>query len=115
MSEQDILVIRTEVCKKCLRFDSIMILREEVEEKTKETGTGIHTVLHKDHTREIQFNEKGEYLGDQIIETTVRFKLTVNYDPSKTNKTDLEHWIETQLQKMQDTGDGLTGYYVDTL
>ena len=64
----EVYVIRTYECELCLRFDSIMLPREELMDKvlSNPMGIGTHLIPHGDHMRIIYFNDKAEYLGDII-------------------------------------------------
>ena len=81
IGEEEILVIRTLECDLCMRFDSIMITREEIEKRVESNSLqiGSHLISHRDHLRIVYFDRFGIYLGDTISLNTGNNKLE-NFD-----------------------------------
>lgn len=63
------ITIKTNKCDVCSKIDSVMLDKDEILQRTKSTdmGVGSYSTVHKDHTRIVYFDEKGQYLGDTII------------------------------------------------
>jgi len=63
------ITIKTNKCDICSKIDSVMLDKDEILQRTKSTdmGVGSYSTVHKDHTRVVYFDEKGQYLGDTII------------------------------------------------
>ncbi len=68
VNQDEINVIRTFECELCLRFDSIMMSKEELLDRvfSNDLEIGTYLISHGDHNRIIYFNEQSEYLGDII-------------------------------------------------
>jgi GTPase SAR1 family protein len=77
VSEEEIQVIRTLECDLCMRFDSIMITRDEIEHRVNSNSLqiGSHLISHGDHLRIVYFDHFGMYLGDTISLNTSKTKL----------------------------------------
>lgn len=83
VNEEEIIVIRTLECDLCMRFDSIMITREEIEKRVSANSLqiGSHLIPHRDHLRIVYFDHFGIYLGDTI---------SLNMNNSKSKNFDRE-------------------------
>ncbi|MHA2252004.1 MAG: ADP-ribosylation factor-like protein [Candidatus Kariarchaeaceae archaeon] len=77
LSREEIVVIRTLECDLCMRFDSLMITKEEIEIRANSNSLqiGSHLISHGDHLRIVYFDQFGVYLGDTISLNTSKNSL----------------------------------------
>lgn len=105
LDDLEIYVIRTFECELCLRFDSIMLNKEELSKKvlSNPMGIGTHLISHGDHMRIIYFNEKAEYLGDIIsLNTFIKEEDIQNFTiPIYTSKS-MKYFqtLQAKIQKL---------------
>jgi signal recognition particle receptor subunit beta len=68
IDNEDIITIRTLECDLCMKFDSIMLPKSVVDNRTSSNSLkiGTHILSHGDHTRIVYFDKSGRYLGDTI-------------------------------------------------
>ena len=68
IDSDEILVIRTLECDLCLKFDSIMLAKQEIVNRvnSNKLKIGSHYVKHHDHIRIIYFDINGNFIGDTL-------------------------------------------------
>ncbi|MHA2170397.1 MAG: ADP-ribosylation factor-like protein [Candidatus Kariarchaeaceae archaeon] len=77
VTDEEIIVVRTLECDLCMRFDSVMITKEEISRRVNSNALqiGSHLIPHGDHLRIVYFDHFGMYLGDTISLNTTKTQI----------------------------------------